>query len=275
VSALLFHGVGFTYPGSPVPALQGCSLRADAGSVTWLTGALGAGTSTALLAAAGLAPRHTGGERTGEVLTLGLDPALPSAGAALGGRMALVLPSPATQLSGIAETVAQEVAFAPANLGWPRARITTRVTDALAALNIAHLAARDPGTLSGGEMQRTVIAAMLVLEPELWLLDEPTSALDAAGRALVHDLMRSEAVRGAAVIVASEDADGLHSVADHLIVFADGHPVLDGPPQELLRGDQLWDAEAASTTIAGLSRLASGAAPHPLTVNEGVARWAR
>ena len=77
--------------------------------------------------------------------------------------MALVLPSPATQLSGIAETVAQEVAFAPANLGWPRERIHEGVAGALAALDISHLANRDPGTLSGGEMQRTVIAAMLVL----------------------------------------------------------------------------------------------------------------
>ncbi len=275
MSALRFDGVGFTYPGAPSPALRDCTLRADSGSITWLTGALGAGTSTALLTAAGLAPSHTGGERAGSIHTLGVDPALPSSGVVLGGRVALVLPSPGTQLSGIAETVAQEVAFAPANLGWPRARIETRVVAAMEVLAIAHLAKRDPGTLSGGEMQRTVIASMLVLEPELWLLDEPTSALDAPGRALVHTMMRREASRGAAVVVASEDTDGLHLVADRLIVFADGCPVLDGRPQDVLRGDQVWDAGAASTAIAGLSRAAGSAAPHPLTVDEGVARWAR
>jgi len=275
VSALLFDGVGFTYPGSAAAALHDCSLRAEAGQVTWLTGALGAGTSTALLSAAGLAPRHTGGDRTGLLLTLGLDPALPSSGAALGGRVALVLPSPATQLSGIAETVAQEVAFAPANLGWPRARIQARVAFAMEALQVTHLARRDPGTLSGGEMQRTVIAAMLALEPELWLLDEPTSALDTAGRALVHALMRREAARGAAVVVASEDTDGLHSVAETLIVFTNGRPALRGPPREVLRGEQVWSAGAASTAIAGLARAAGHAAPRPLTVDEGVALWAR
>ncbi len=275
MSALLFKGVGFTYPGAPSPALRDCVLHADAGSITWLTGALGAGTSTALLVAAGLAPRHTGGERTGTVLTLGIDPALPSSVAALGGRVALVLPSPATQLSGIAETVFQEVAFAPANLGWPRGQIKARVADALHALAITHLAERDPGTLSGGEMQRAVIASMLVLEPDLWLLDEPTSALDTAGRALVHALLRREASRGAAVVVASEDTDGLPQVADRLVVFADGGPVLDGPPREVLRGERIWEAGAASTAIAGLARAAGNAAPHPLTVDEGVARWAR
>lgn len=242
--------------------------------MTWLTGALGAGTSTALLVAAGLAPRHTGGHRTGEVRTLGKDPALPSSASALGGRVALVLSSPASQLSGIAETVAQEVAFAPANLGWPRARIRSRGAEAIEALRITHLADRDPATLSGGEMQRTVLAAMLVLEPELWLLDEPTSALDAAGRTLVHDLLRREAARGAAVVVASEDTGGLLPVADRLIVFAQGRPALAGTPGEILRGNEVWDAGAASTDIAGLSRAAGQGAPHPLTVDEGVARWA-
>ncbi len=275
MSALHFDDVGFTYPGAPTPALRHCSFRAEAGSVTWLTGALGAGTSTALLAGAGLAPRHTGGIRSGVVRTLGVDPAEMAEVAGLGGRVALVLATPASQLSGIAETVAEEVAFAPANLGWPRQRIHARVADAMAALDIAHLAGRDPGTLSGGEMQRAVIAAMLVLEPELWLLDEPASALDAAGRALLLDLLRSEAVRGAAVVVASEDADGLHAVADHVIVFADGSPVLDGAPRDLLRGDSIWEVGAASTTIAGLSRAAGESPPHPLTVDEGVQRWAR
>jgi energy-coupling factor transporter ATP-binding protein EcfA2 len=209
------------------------------------------------------------------VLTLGIDPALPSSGKALGGRVALVLSSPATQLSGIAETVAQEVAFAPANLGWPRTRIQSRVTDAMDALQVSHLADRDPGTLSGGEMQRTVIAAMLVLAPELWLLDEPTSALDAAGRSLVHDMMRREVTRGAAVVVASEDTDGLLAVADRLIVFAQGRAALAGTPREILQGDAVWNAGAASTAIAGLARAAGHAAPRPLTVDEGVARWAR
>ena len=275
MSALLLDDVGFTYPGAAAPALRHCSFHAAGGEVTWLTGALGAGTSTALLVAAGLAPGHTGGERTGAVHTLGFDPATPLAAAALGGRVALVLPSPATQLSGIAETVAQEVAFAPANLGWPRERIHERVARALASLGISHLAARDPGTLSGGEMQRTVIAAMLVLEPELWLLDEPTSALDAAGRMLVHRLIRSEAARGAAVVIASEDTDGLLAVADRLVVFEDGRPTLDGTPDAILRGDRVWEVGAAATTIAGLSRAANEAAPRPLTVEEGVARWAR
>jgi len=275
VTALVFEAVGFTYPGAGTPALTGCGFVAESGAVTWLTGSLGAGTSTALLLAAGLAPRHTGGVRTGRVRTLDIDPAEEGAARVLGGRVALILSSPVAQLSGIAETVAQEVAFAPANLGWPRERIHAGVARALDALAIPHLASRDPATLSGGEMQRVVIAAMLVLEPELWLLDEPTSALDVAGRELLHALLRREAARGAAVVVASEDADGLAAVADRLVVLVSGRVALVGAPLELLRGDGIWDAGAGSTSIGTLARAAGVGAPRPLTVDEGVARWAR
>jgi energy-coupling factor transporter ATP-binding protein EcfA2 len=114
---------------------------------------------------------------------------------------------------------------------------------------------------------------MLVLEPDLWLLDEPTSALDAAGRTIVHEMMRREATRGAAVVIASEDADGLLPVADHLVVLANGRSTLEGPPRAILQGDQVWSTGAASTAIAGLARAAGSVAPHPLTVDEGVARW--
>lgn len=275
MSALEFREVDFTYPGGESPALRRCSLTAARGAITWLTGALGAGTSTALLVAAGLAPRHTAGVRRGAVLALDRDPADPEGHAALRGRVALVLASPATQLSGIAETVEQEVAFAPANLGRPRERIHAGVATALTALEIRHLAARDPSTLSGGEMQRVVIASMLVLEPELWLLDEPTSALDEAGRLLVHRLLRVEAARGAAVVIASEDADGLRGVADRLLVFDLGAPVVEGSPDAILRGDPIWAAGAASTPIAALAHAAGTPAPRPLSVEEGVALWSR
>lgn len=273
--ALTLDGVTFAYPGAPMPALRDCTFRAEAGAVTWLTGALGAGTTTALLVASGLAPRHTGGVLEGSVRALGVDPALRPAAHELGGRVALVLASPAAQLSGIAETVAQEVAFAPANLGWPAPRIHSAVAEALTRLQISHLAGRDPATLSGGEMQRTVLAATLVLRPDLWLLDEPASALDAAGRDVLHRLMREEAGRGAAVVVASEAADDLADVADQVIVLRSGHPVLLGPPNRVLREEPIWEAGAVGTSVAGLARAVGVPAPRPLTVPEGVALWSR
>lgn len=272
--------LSFSYPGAPVPAVRELSLTARAGELTWLFGALGAGCSTLLLLMAGLAPRVTGGRRDGTVAVNGVDPSEPAGVQALAGRLAYVTASPRMQLSGVAQTVHQEVAFAPANLGWPVERISAAVDEALAALGITHLADRDPATVSGGELQRVVLAAMLVLEPDAWLLDEPAAELDPAGRDQLLVLLRREAARGAAVIIASEDADGLAGVADRCILLDDGRVALDGPPREILTDDRVWELGAGSTTVAAVARTARSLTaspplepPYPLTVEEGIARW--
>ena len=120
-----------------------------------------------------------------------------------------------------------------------------------------------------------VLAAMHALAPDLWLLDEPASALDTEGRAALGRVLRAEAARGAAVVVASEDADGMAGIADRLVVFREGRPVLEGTPDDLLRGEAIWEAGGGSTTVAELARAAGVASGRPLTVEEGVARWRR
>jgi len=269
-------GVTFRYPGTERASLEDVDLSIRAGEVTWLFGALGAGASTCLQVLAGLAPRHTGGTLEGTVEILG------GSAESLVGRLGYFTAAPSTQLSQIAGTVREEVAFAPANLGWPADRIRSAVEAALGELGVGHLAGRDPKTLSGGEMQRVVLASMLVLAPAVWLLDEPASALDRAGRELVHDLMKRWARDGAAVVVASEDADALASVADRLVVLREGRVALDGPPAEILTGEAVWDAAGGSTSIAGLARQAyalAGDAPwpgsYPLDVAGAVDRWSR
>ncbi|MBW8771704.1 MAG: energy-coupling factor ABC transporter ATP-binding protein [Gemmatimonadetes bacterium] len=281
MSALEFGRVSFRYPASR-QVLRDVTLRADAGQVTWLFGPLGAGASSVLLVAAGLAPSLTGGTLEGEVRILGTAPQGQAGRAALQGRVAYVTAMPYLQLSGMAETVFDEVAFAPANLGWDRARIWEAVPVALDRLGVRHLADRVPEQLSGGELQRVVIAAMLVLRPEVWLLDEPSSALDAVGRRTVEALIREEARRGAAVLLATEDAELGLAVADEAILLDDGSTIARGAPADLLGTELMWEIGAGSTTVAELARAArllrEGSAarlapPYPLTMEQAVERW--
>jgi energy-coupling factor transporter ATP-binding protein EcfA2 len=272
--------VGFRHPGAERPALDGVSLDFDAGRVHWLFGRLGAGCSTLLQVAAGLAPGHTGGELAGGVEVIGRDPRQPEARRALAGRIAYVTAVPGLQLSGVAATVFEEVAFAPANLGWPIERIRAAAAAALARFDAAHLADRDPATLSGGELQRVVLASMLALMPDLWLADEPASELDPTGRLRCYQVLREEAARGAAVVVASEDADGMVDTADRLVILAEGRVAADGAPRDLLAGDAVWTEGPGSTSVAALARAARAhgdapalSPPHPLTVADGLARW--
>src|SRR5205814_7699201 len=101
--------VTFWYPATANPALENVSLDVAPGDIVALVGRGGAGASTLLLIAAGLAPRVTGGRPRGSVTR--------------GARAGIVLPTPWTQLSGMAFTVWDEVAFGPANLGWPEHEI--------------------------------------------------------------------------------------------------------------------------------------------------------
>lgn len=283
MSALTLDHLTFRYAGADVDALHDISLDVQAGAVTWLLGAPGAGCSTLLLVSAGLAPQHTGGTRSGRVVALGTDLSSTTNRAPLAGRIACVTASPLLQLSGVAATVWEEVAFAPANLGWDIERIRRATDAALGRLGVSALAARAPATLSGGELQRVVLASMLVFEPELWLLDEPAAALDRPGRGLLADMLRAEARRAAAIVVASEDADGMAHVADRLVVLEQGRIVLDGSPHTLLRGEATWAAGAGGTAVAALARRAADVAqpapplllpPYPLDLSEAITRWA-
>src|SRR5207249_4439445 len=135
------------------PALRDVSLEVAQGEIVALVGAVGAGASTVLLAAGDLAPRLTGGRIVGTVSRRE--------------RSAIVLPTPWTQVSGLAFTVWDEVAFGPANLGWPTHEIARQVDRALEHLELGPLATRDPATLSGGELQRVIIAATLAMDSGL------------------------------------------------------------------------------------------------------------
>ena len=282
MSAIELDGVGFRYPGAGTEALADVSVHFRAGEVTWLYGAVGAGCTTMLLVAAGLAPRHTGGELAGSVRLLGADPAAPTSREALLGRAAYVTATPVLQLSGVAGTVWEEVAFAPANLGWTRERIGIAADAALDRLGVGHLRERDPASLSGGEMQRVVLAGMLALTPDVWLLDEPGAALDHAGRRTLAGLLAAEAARGAAVVIASEDADETLAVADRVVVLDGGRVALEGAPASVLAGEEIWTRGPGSTSVAELARRAAGArrepvdalaAPYPLDAAEALRRW--
>jgi energy-coupling factor transport system ATP-binding protein len=250
------------YPAQETWALDGVDLNIAPGTVTWLTGALGSGTSTLLLALAGLAPRLTGGDREGTVLGDADDVSFATP---LHLGIAYLGPSPSLQISGIAKTVRDEIAVGPMNLGLSRDKIVLAVASALQQLHLDHLAERAPGALSGGETQRMLLAALLAASPRAWLLDEPFSALDHASTLHVQQLLRAQAATGGTVVVACDDADAMLDIADRLIVMQRGRVALDGDPRVLLAGDAILATGAGTTDAATLAHSAGITAPRPLT----------
>jgi len=258
VAGVTLADVRFWYPATEHPALDGVSLAVSPSDVVAVIGSVGAGASTLLLVAAGLAPRVTGGKLAGIVQA-------PPSG--------IVLPTPWTQVSGMAFSVWDEVAFGPANQGVARDEIARRVDRWLGRLEVAHLAARDPATLSGGELQRVILAGVLAMEPALLLLDEPTAELDPAGAALVWRLVRELArTEQKTILVATSDLDAIPDFATRVVWLEHGRVRAAGAPADVLSRDDIWTEGPGSTTVAGVWRSAGLEAPVPLTVADAVAR---
>lgn len=245
-------GVTFTYPGADRSALRSVSLEVAAGEIAAVAGAAGAGASTLLLVATGLAPRLVGGTLAGS-RTIGAR------------RCGIVFARPWTQLTGLCSTVQDEVAFGPASLGRPRAEVKALAARAMRQLGIGHLALRDPAHLSGGELQRVVVAAALAMEPELLALDDPAAELDPAAADALYALLPSLAADGMAMLLATPDVERAARVATRAIVLEQGAVVADGRPADVL----------PATEVGVLARGAGCPAPYPLDVPALLARIAR
>jgi iron complex transport system ATP-binding protein len=108
------------------------------------------------------------------------------------------------------------------------------IAAAVAAIDLAPLAARQYNTLSGGEQQRTQLARALAQEPQLLLLDEPTSHLDIEGQLSVLELLHARARAGCTILLAIHDLNLAARYADHLVVMKSGRILAAGPPSGIL-----------------------------------------
>ena len=255
---LALESVTYRYAGAPRPSLHDVSLELHEGEVLGLVGASEAGKTTLCLVASGLAPRTVGGTLTGRVLLDGEDTAS-LAMHELAGRVGIAFASPATQLSGVAATVYEEVGFGPMNLGVPRPELIARIEEALAALRIEPLAERDPAQLSGGQQQLVAIAGLLALRPAHLVLDEPTAQLDPAGTAMVAEALAGLAANGASILVAEQKTDLLAGICSRVVALDAGRVVLDGVAAEMLADLRLTGLGVAPPAAVRLRRAADEA----------------
>lgn len=136
----------------------------------------------------------------------------------------------------------------------PAAQRKIALADAVDLLGIAHLMARRPDTLSGGEKQRVGIARALASSPQLLLLDEPFSGLDLARkREVMPYLEKLHQQLGIPMLYVSHDVDEISQLADHLVLLEDGCVLASGKTAEILsRLDlPLAQGDVASSIIQG------------------------
>ena len=251
-------GVGYRYAGSTRASLLDIDLELPDGAVVGVVGPSEAGKTTLCLVASGLAPRTVGGQIRGTIRLDGDDvDSWPMH--RLAERIGIGFENPATQLSQVAGTVFEEVAFGPMNLGVAADEVVDRTWTALDTLRIEALAERDPQRLSGGQQQLVAIAGLLAMRPAHLVLDEPTAQLDPAGTRLVGEAVARLADGGASILIAEQKTDLLAEVASRVVVMGEGRVLFTGPSSEVLADPRLMDAGVAPPAPVRLRRLAADA----------------
>lgn len=132
----------------------------------------------------------------------------------------LVLQDPDDQL--FAATVFQDVSFGPVNLGLDDEQVRRRCDEALAALEISHLAERPTHLLSYGQRKRVAIAGAVALRPRVLILDEPTAGLDPSGVEALLRTLDGLHRAGTTLLLATHDVDLAHRWADERVLVAGG-----------------------------------------------------
>lgn len=251
--------VSYRYAGANRLALRDIDLDLADGEIVGIVGANEAGKTTLCLVASGLAPRSIGGTLGGNVLIDGHATAgLPMH--ELAALVGICFQNPYTQLSQVADTVFEEVAFGAMNLGLDRLQVIKRVNDAMTAIGIADLGERDPRRLSGGQMQLVAVAGLLAMRPRHLVLDEPVAQLDPEGRALVADALRRLAAAGTGLLIAEHDTDLLVGLCSRVVVVEKGSLVVEGPTTEVLTDPRLddWGVEPPARVRLARAMAAAG-----------------
>jgi energy-coupling factor transport system ATP-binding protein len=244
-------------PGTPfaAPALRGVTLSLKRGSFTALIGPSGSGKSTLIQHLNGLL-RPTAGRVIVDGSVVGADR---GETLQLRRRIGLVFQLPEEQF--FAETLFDEVAFAPRNLGLDPAAVTDRVRQAVEQVGLDYglLKERSPFQLSAGQKRLAAVAAVLSLRPEALILDEPTAGLDQSGQRLLFDLLKQLNEAGLTILVVTHNLEQAASLVGAVLVLNEGRLVMAGSPAEIFsRGEELRGLGLAlppvSEILLGLNR---------------------
>lgn len=214
-------------PSSPW-ALRDVSLTVRRGEFLGLAGHTGSGKSTLV--------QHLNGlirPQEGFVRALGLDLSNKKDAAAVKAKVGVVFQYPERQL--FAETVTQDVAFGPHNLGLSQAEVVRRVESSLSrvGLDLSTVGDKSPFELSGGQQRRVAFAGVLAMEPEVLVLDEPMAGLDPAARRDFLGLIDRLHREGLTVVMVSHSMDDLANCCDRIVVMNEGAVFAEGTPAQV------------------------------------------
>ena len=168
-------------------------------------------------------------------------------------KVGFVFQNPFTQISGVKETVFEEIAFGLENLALDAEHIRKRVEETLKLLRIEELRDKNPYELSGGQGQKVALASIIAMDPEIMVIDEPTSQLDPKGTEEIFEIIDILKKEGKTIILVEHKLELIAEYAEKVMVLDEGEMILSGNTEDVLKNKILIEKEIGIPQYAALA----------------------
>lgn len=235
---ITIKNASYRYPTSDRNSLEDISLEIKKGKLYALIGSNGSGKTTLCNLLRGFIPYFYKGDLQGEIIIDGTD-IFDWDMNKLAEKVGFIFQNPFTQISGVKDTVFEEIAYGLENLGIEKDEIVERVNEIMRLLGIEYLTDKNPNDLSGGQKQRIAFASIIVMEPDILVIDEPTSQLDPQGTEEIFQIIEIMKQRGKTIILVEHKIELIAEYADYIVLLEDGKIVAQGTTEEMLTDETL------------------------------------
>lgn len=242
----------YKYPLEDKNVLENLNLKIEKGEFWAVIGKNGSGKTTLCNALRRFVPDFYKGEVNGEIVVDGknLKDFSPKE---LVTKIGFVFQNPFTQISGVKDTVFEEIAYGLENLAVEKEKIIKRVNETLKLLEIEHLKDKNPQEMSGGQKQRVALASIIVMDPEILVIDEPTSQLDPKGTQDIFKIINIMAKKGKTIILVEHKLELIAEYAEKIVVLDEGKIILSGKASEVLNNKSLLEKGIGMTQYSMLA----------------------
>lgn len=227
---IVLDNLSVRYRGEDEAALKGISLTAKTGQIIGIIGNSRSGKTTLCDVLSGIIPNIVSGHVSGTVRLGEFSPF--EAFDEYNFHTGVVLQNTAGQLSGLSDTVFDEIAFGLINQGMSEEEASKSVVRAACQMGLEDLLEQAPDMLSGGQTQRLAIASEIAFDPEFLIMDDPTSQMDPVGRKEFFEWLAGCSEK--TIFIVSNEVDDLCEIADQLWVLEKGELIASGKPLDVI-----------------------------------------
>ena len=246
------ENVNYKYPLEEKQALKNINIEIKKGEFWAIIGKNGSGKTTFCNMLRRFVPDFYKGELTGTI-TLEDKELKDYSQKELVQKIGFVFQNPFTQISGVKDTVFDEIAYGLENLGLDKEEIISKVEKILKLLEIEKLRDRNPYDLSGGQKQRVALASIIAMDPDILVIDEPTSQLDPKGTEDIFKIINLMANEGKTIILVEHKLELIAEYAQNILVLDEGEIILSGKAEEVLNNKILLEKEIGMTQYSILA----------------------